>query len=88
MTIIIDENLSNTIEELHYEVMSRKEILTTLLQTNGGVVNELFNKYQDDYKKYFTEYNRAKQEMQKIYEIPTNASWNLDFSSHTLTVQE
>lgn len=84
MKIIIDEQLCTKIEMLQYEVNSRKEIITAYLQMNNTTSN-LFKSYQDEYKQYFTEYNKAKQEMLEKYEVPANRSWHLDFATRELT---
>jgi hypothetical protein len=45
---------------LQYEVFSHKEIITAYLNTSNNS-SELFKAYQEEYKEYFTQYNKAKQ---------------------------
>lgn len=85
MKIIIDEELCTKIEMLQYEVFSRKEIITSYLQMSDNTASELFKTYQAEYTDYFTQYNKAKQEMVKKYEVPSDKSWNLDFATRELT---
>ena len=88
MKITIDATLSTKLEELHYEVMSRKEVITTMLSNNNNnsANTQLFEYYQNEYKKYFTEYNKTKQEMIKQYNIANTDSWSLDFATHEVTI--
>lgn len=84
MKIIVDNELCTRIEMLQYEVNSRKEIITTYLQTNTNKT-DLFEAYQKEYTEYFTEYNKAKQELVKTYNVPNNSKWNLNFATRELT---
>lgn len=70
---------------LQYEVYSRKEIITAYLQMSENTASNLFKAYQDEYKQYFTDYNKAKQEIIERYNIPKDVSWNLDFATRELT---
>jgi hypothetical protein len=88
MKIIIDEELCTKIEMLQYEVFSRKEVITTYLNTSNNASNDLFKAYQNEYKEYFTQYNKAKQEMTTKYGVPTGKAWNLDFATRELTISE
>ena len=85
MKIIIDEQLCTKIEMLQYEVFSRKEIITSYLNMSSNISSELFKAYQDEYKEYFTAYNKAKQEMLKKYQVLAVNNWNLDFTTRELT---
>jgi hypothetical protein len=85
MKIIIDGQLCTKIEMLQYEVNSRKEIITAYLQMSNNTASNLFKVYQDEYRQYFTDYNKAKQEMVDKYEVPVGRSWNLDFATRELT---
>ncbi len=87
MQIIIDETLCNKIEGLQYEVESRKDIITQILAGNFTVRGELFNQYQQEYKQFFIDYNKAKQEMLLQYDVGNNVVWNLDFRTRTLTIE-
>lgn len=85
MTIVIDKELCDKIEALQYEVESRKDVITQVLSGAVAVRGELFANYQDEYKKYFIAYNKAKQEMIDAYKIPANCDWNLEFHNCELT---
>lgn len=85
--IVVDEDLTLKIETLQYEVESRKDIMVQFLAGTISIKSEAFNAYQEEYKKYFIEYNRAKQEMLDRYGVPNDASWNLSFATRELTVE-
>lgn len=85
MKIIIDEQICTEIERLHYEVNSRKDIITSFLQMENVSATDLFKRYQEEYNETYTAYNKAKQEMVKQYEVPSDSSWNLDFATRELT---
>lgn len=85
MKIVIDEELCTRIETLQYEVFSRKEIITAYLHMDENESSALFKNYQDEYREYFTAYNKAKQEMLEKYEVPAGSTWRLDFSTRELT---
>ena len=87
MKIIINEELCTKIELLQYEVNSRKEIITAYL--NADIAKTVaFEEYQKEYTNCFTEYNRAKQEMLNLYNVPTKSNWSLDFATRELTYEE
>lgn len=85
MTIIIDKEMCNHIEALQYEVESRKDIITMVLSGSVSIRGDLFEQYQEEYKSYFIEYNKAKQAMLEAYKVPKNSNWNLEFRSCELT---
>lgn len=84
--IIVDEALSTKIEALQYEVESRKEIIAQMVGGSLVVKNDQFNRYHDEYKQFFIEYNRAKQELIDAYNLQ-NYTWNLDFKTRQLTIE-
>lgn len=87
-TVIIDEKLCTKIEALQYEVESRKDIIVQTLAGMVSVSGDLFKQYQDEYKDYYIQYNKAKQEMLDTYGVSGNVIWNLDFRTRELAVTE
>ena len=59
-TIIIDNELCAKIEALQYEVECRKDIIVQVLAGVVSIKGEQFKAYQDEYKQYFIDYNKAK----------------------------
>lgn len=87
MTIVIDKDMCDKIATLHYEVESRKAIITTFLANSEMKINDTFNKYQKEYQELYVAYNQAKEQMTSTYNLPTNATWNLDFATCELTYE-
>ena len=88
MIIIVEKELVEKIEALQYEVESRKDVISQILTNGFKVSGDTFNKYQEEYRNYFIQYNRAKQEMLDIYKIAKGAAWSLSFATCELTVEE
>lgn len=88
MKITISKEVVEKIEALQYEVESRKDVISQILANGFKITGESFAKYQDEYRKYFIQYNKAKQEMLDTYQIPKDTAWNLSFSTCELTVGE
>jgi hypothetical protein len=88
MTINVEKTLVEKIEALQYEVESRKDIISQILANGFKVAGDAFAKYQAEYKEYFIQYNKAKREMLDFYGVKSSSSWNLDFASCVLTVEE
>jgi hypothetical protein len=85
--IIVDEVLTNKIEALQYEVESRKDIIVQVLAGVIAIKGDQFKNYQEEYKQFYIDYNKAKQEMLDKYNIPNNATWNLSFATRELTME-
>lgn len=85
MVIVIDKDTCAKIEALHYEVESRKAIITAFISNPEMVINETFNNYQKEYQDLYVAYSKAKDEMVAAYNLPANAMWNLDFATCELT---
>jgi hypothetical protein len=83
--ILIDEETCNRIQTLQLEVESRKEIISQVLSNMVRINGSLFKSYQDEYHQIFVQYNLAKDEMLKKYDIPDKANWKLDFNTRELT---
>lgn len=89
--VIVDipEKLTDYIESLHYEVESRKNLIAFALDHDLSS-SASFNKYEDEYKDFFIEYETAKEDMQQRYVIqdyPNFKSWNLDFNKSQLIIE-
>lgn len=86
-TIIVDEALCLKIEALQYEVESRKDVIAQILSGGFSINGTQFAQYQEEYKNFFIQYNKAKQELVNTYNIGENKSWNLNFGTRELTIE-
>lgn len=86
---IQNENVVNFLESLSYEVNSRKDLMSYMIQSGVKPTDDAFKDYHKEYQDYFVQYQAAKDEFEKEYVRPfgTNLTWNLNFSSKELTVE-
>lgn len=92
MAIIkIDDETVLKIEQLQYEIESRKDVIAQALSGTINMRNDMFKKYHTEYQEYYKKYNKAKSEMVAKYMKGTEyegKAWNLDFESQELTIFE
>ena len=90
-TITIPENVRNDIQALQYEVESRKNLLTFMMQNGTDIDSDNFVKYHTKYQEFFNKYEHAKQAMQDTYLQPQVEgkliNWNLDFATCEVTCE-
>lgn len=88
--ISIDENLSNKLEALQYEIDTRKEIIAFMLASDMNMETAAFKKYSKELTEFKVEYEEAKKIIEDDYVIPAmegkKCSWSLDFSTSEVTV--
>lgn len=89
---IDDKELVTKLEATNYEVESRKEVIAFMLGSNY-TNSEAFKLYQDEYQKFFMEYNLLKARLEELYVKPVvntdqRVDWNLDFQTGVLTIYE
>lgn len=95
--IKLDDHLLTLLERLDYETLSKSNTIATLLENSSSDVtiltSRIFQKYHDDYASKFTEYDFARQQVNKMLlgefgEDGKNVSisWSADFGSGYLTV--
>lgn len=87
--IEIPEKLSDYIESLMYEVNARRDLLAFCVERGMDVDGEVFQRYHKQYVEFNAEYELAKKNLTEDYVAGKhpNAKWNLDFMTHTLTVE-
>ena len=93
MTTIVkieDQEFVNLIEALHYEVNSRRDLLSYMLNSDMRTDTAAYEKYNREYMEFFVKYTQAKNKLEEIYvrtavEKPLN--WNLDFETGEVTVE-
>ena len=91
VTMKIDKEICNKIEALQYEVESRKDIITAVIAGTVNMKGDMFDKYHAEFQKYFTDYNKAKQEMMDKYITDPalkNKNWNLTFNTCELVIED
>lgn len=81
--VTVPQETVNHIQALQYECESRKDLLSFMLDKGAAPTGEGFKAYHDEYKDLHTQYEKAKEEMQKTVLEPavpgTLLKWNLDF---------
>lgn len=91
--IKINEDMSNYLERLNFEVNAKERIVKSMLSDTSNtnlMENENFLKYQERYEISFSEYELAKQEIENM--IPKHLrdnhslNWNLDFLTQILSI--
>ena len=90
MMIKIDPIVCSNIENLLYDLESRRDVIVTALTNYNNIDNDLFNQYHSDYQDCFIKYNKAKQEMIDKYvgKTLTNKHWHLHFSTCELEIED
>lgn len=86
---IDNQQMIDLLESLALETNSRKDVISFMLSNNMMLTDaKSFEKYHDEYQKFYKQYDTAKSEFQKMYvdTIPNAVNWNLDFASALLTV--
>lgn len=89
----VNEELTNYIERLNFEVEAKGRIIKTMLgdtSYDNLMENKNFLQYQEKYESAHAEYELAKQEIENL--IPDNlrkkhkVTWNLNFMDSLLSI--
>lgn len=86
--IIIPEDTKNYVESLHYEVESRKDLLSFAL-SKGYKSNDSFKEYEKEYKEFFIQYEAAKKNIENMFVkkmYPNVIKWELNFETCEITI--
>ncbi len=86
---IENQEVINRLEALNYEVNSRKDLLSYLIQQGVKPTEPAFQAYHQEFQDFFVQYETAKAGLEQAYVKPLGdgLSWSLDFASHELTIQ-
>lgn len=86
---IENQEVINHLEALNYEVSSRKDLLSYLIQQGVQPAEPAFQAYHKEFQDFFIQYETAKSELEKVYVKPLGdgLTWSLDFATKELTVQ-
>ena len=80
------------LESLAFEVEARRYLIETMLRQGSDIIGEGFQKYHDEYKDFFVQYEAAKKEFEKAYVLPVaqgkQVNWTLDYQTHELSISE
>lgn len=89
--ITVDNELSDYIESLQYDRNAIADLLIMAAQ-RGIQDGAAFEKWTNDYKEANRKYEIAKNELVQRFVLPavghSDAAWNLDFNTATLTITE
>lgn len=90
--ISIPEEVCNKVQALQYECNARQGLLAFMLDRNDQNLESLsFKTYHKEYTDFNSQYEKAKEDMQKQIlepQIPGKLlSWNLDFESRDCTCE-
>lgn len=95
--INVTQEMVNYLQRLNYEVLTREEIITKLLEIHKNdtddslFVSKPFLKYSEELSRVKAEYEIAKLEVEKLY-IPKELynkhqyNWTVDFTTNIMTV--
>lgn len=88
----ITSDLRDYIESLHFEVESRKSLLSFVME-KGLVESDSFKKYHDEFKEFFIMYEQAKENLEESYVKPTlnedeKANWELVFKDCEIIIRK
>ena len=93
----VTQETINYLQRLNYEVFTREEIITKLLEMHKNdnddslFTSKPFLKYSEELSRVKAEYELAKVELEKIY-IPTELygkhqyNWTIDFATNVMTI--
>ena len=83
--ITINEDVRDQIQALQYEVDSRKDLLTFMVDKGCDVSSDSFKAYHKEYQEFHIQYEAAKEEMQKQILEPAVPGklirWDLNFAT-------
>lgn len=90
--IIIDQELSNYIESLQYDVEGLRQLMTQLHPAETS--DDILEYWKNAYLAKFQEYTLAKNEIEKniresgVVENGKPFSWSLDFTTREVTIEQ
>lgn len=95
--LIVTQEMVNYLQRLSFEVQTREEIITKLLETHKDDVDDSlfiskpFLKYSEELSRIKAEFELAKIEVENLY-IPDvlrgvhQYKWNVDFATNEMTI--
>ena len=95
--ISIAQEMVNYLQRLNYEVFTREEIITKLIEMHKNdaddslFISKPFKKYSEELSRVKAEYEMAKLEVEKLY-VPSELygkhqyNWSVDFTTNIMTI--
>jgi len=95
--ISVTQDMVNYLQRLNYEVFTREEIITKLLEMHKDdtddslFISKPFLKYSEELSRVKAEYEMAKLEVEKLY-VPEELygkhqyNWSVDFTTNIMTI--
>ena len=85
--IKVEEKLRDYIQSINYDLDATKDLIL-YIGSKKPIDRELLQYYEAQYKEKFIEFETAKSELIKTYNVDSNTLWSLDYNTCTLTVGE
>ena len=85
--IQVPEELRNKIQAIDFELTATKDLISFLL-VQDPVNMEAVNYYTKQQRELFIEFETAKSTLVEIYNIRKDATWNLDYNTCILSINE
>lgn len=85
--IQVPEELRNKIQSIDFELTATKDLIS-FLWGQDPVNMEAINYYTKQQRELFIEFETAKSTLVEIYNIKKDTSWNLDYNTCILSINE
>jgi hypothetical protein len=86
--IIVDEIDRNNVQRADLECSARMNIISFLIKNNVEISNTRFQDYQNEYTKYFAEFETQKVNLERKYLAGKSyTSWALNYQTCELTYE-
>ena len=85
--IQVPEELRNKIQAIDFELTATKDLIS-FLWGQDPVNMEAINYYTKQQRELFIEFETAKSTLVEIYNIRKDATWNLDYNTCILSINE
>ena len=85
--IQVPEELRNKIQAIDFELTATKDLIS-FLWGQDPVNMEAINYYTKQQRELFIEFETAKSTLVEIYNIRKDATWNLDYNTRILSINE
>lgn len=85
--IQVPEELRNKIQAIDFELTATKDLIS-FLWGQDPVNMEAVNYYTKQQRELFIEFETAKSALVEIYNIRKDATWNLDYNTCILSINE
>ena len=85
--IQVPEELRNKIQAIDFELTATKDLIR-FLWGQDPVNMEAINYYTKQQRELFIEFETAKSTLVEIYNIRKDATWNLDYNTCILSINE